>query len=304
MAPSDAMEIAGLRQRIAALERGGAQARLDPFRPEPQRPGLEGASALVGAAESCLPLGVPEVDERLGGGLMLGALHEASVRGPRGEGALMAFALAVAARAGRQLRRPVLVVQQDLAMLEAGTLYGPGLAERGLPEGSLILVRVRKAQDALLVMEEALKCAGLSAILGEVASPLPEALTATRRLALAAQAGGTLGLLLRPVRTVEPCAARTRWTLAPAPSRPDAYGGLGPPCLSAALVRNRKGPPGAWTLEVTAAGFRPAGPDGEARHDPRREPFPPSSRPVPRPALSGALAGAPAHGPAGTPSVA
>lgn len=294
MASSDAMEIAGLRQRIAALERGGAPARAT---------SLEGPSASSGEAAACLPLGVPAVDERLGGGLMLGALHEASVRGPRAEGALMAFALAVAARAGRHLRRPVLVVQQDLAMLEAGTLYGPGLAERGLPEGSLILVRVRKAQDALLVMEEALKCAGLSAILGEVASPLPEALTATRRLALAAQAGGTLGLLLRPVRTLEPCAARTRWTLAPAPSRPDAYGGLGPPCLSAALVRNRMGPPGAWTLELNATGFRLAGPDGEARHDPR-EPFPAASRPQIRPALSGALAGAPAHGPAGTASVA
>lgn len=300
MAPSDAMEIAGLRQRIAALERGGAQVHSGSNRPT----SLEGPPALAGDAAACLPLGVPEVDERLGGGLMLGALHEAGVRGPRGEGALMAFGLAVAARAGRHLRRPVLVVQQDLAMLEAGTLYGPGLAERGLPEGSLILVRVRKAQDALLVMEEALKCAGLSAILGEVASPLPEALTATRRLALAAQAGGTLGLLLRPVRTLDPCAARTRWTLAPAPSRPDAYGGLGPACLSAALVRNRMGPPGAWTLELNATGFRLAGPDGEARHDPR-EPVLAASRPLhPRPALSGALAGAPAHGPAGTASVA
>lgn len=291
MAPSDAMEIAGLRQRIAALERGGALTRPGSG-PSPSREGL-----CAPAGEACLPLGVPEVDACLGGGLTLGALHEASVRAPRGEGALMAFALAVAARAGRQLRRPVLVVQQDLAMLEAGTLYGPGLAERGLPEGSLILVRVRKAQDALLVMEEALKCAGLSAILGEVASPLPEALTATRRLALAAQAGGTLGLLLRPVRTTEPCAARTRWTLAPTPSRPDAYGGLGPPCLSAALVRNRLGPPGAWTLEIDATGFRLSGPEGEARHDLHREP-------LLRPALSGALAGAPAHGPPGTASVA
>ncbi|QTL04961.1 hypothetical protein J5J86_06530 [Aquabacter sp. L1I39] len=296
MAPSDAMEIAGLRQRIAALERGGALTRPGSG-PSPSREGL-----CAPAGEACLPLGVPEVDACLGGGLTLGALHEASVRAPRGEGALMAFALAVAARAGRQMRRPVLVVQQDLAMLEAGTLYGPGLAERGLPEGSLILVRVRKAQDALLVMEEALKCAGLSAILGEVASPLPEALTATRRLALAAQAGGTLGLLLRPVRSAEPCAARTRWTLAPAPSQPDAYGGLGPPCLSAALVRNRMGPPGAWTLEVNGAGFRLAGADGEARHDHPASVLP--REPVPRPALSGALAGAPAHGSAGTASVA
>ncbi|MEP9375782.1 hypothetical protein ABLE91_03630 [Aquabacter sp. CN5-332] len=269
-----AADIAGLRRRIAAIESGGGTAG------EP----LEDIGGW-------LPFGIPAVDGPLGGGLALGALHEASAKAPGTEGALTAFGLALAAQAAKAGRRPVLVVQQELAAFEAGGLYGPGLEEIGLPEGTLVLVRVRKVQDVLLVMEEALKCTGLSAVLGEVAAPLPEPLTATRRLSLAARAGGTLGLLLRQSRDPEPCAALTRWVIGHALSRPrDAYGGLGPACLSATLTRNRHGPPGQWTLALQGSAFSLAPPEG-LRHEPG-DPAPrdlraPLSQPVARPPLHG-----------------
>lgn len=203
-----------------------------------------------------LPLGLPHLDGVLGGGLALGALHEAAARGPGAEGALTGFALALAARAAFQLKRPVLMVQHELAELEAGSLYAPGLAELGLCGGALVLVRVRKAQDVLFAMEEGLKCGGLSAVLGEVGTAFPEALTATRRLSLAARAHPVLGLLLRQRPDAAACAALTRWVIAPAASTPrDSHGGLGQPTLEAALMRNRLGPLGRWTLCLAGPAF-------------------------------------------------
>ncbi|OYZ99152.1 MAG: hypothetical protein B7X99_09170 [Rhizobiales bacterium 17-65-6] len=228
MSPFGSAGLEGLRRRIAAIEAGGAG-----------RPA-------EGVGLRWMPLGLPALDQALGGGLAWESLHEVAGQAAGLEGTVTAFGLALAVRAARMRRRPVLVVQQDLAGLEGGRLYGPGLAEAGLPEGAVILVQVRRAEEALLVMEEGLKCTGLSVVMGEIASRLPDALTATRRLSLAAQAGGGLGLLLRPKPDPAPCAAQTRWRVAPAPGRPDAWGGLGQAGLAADLVRNRSGPPGRW----------------------------------------------------------
>ncbi|MFG1462618.1 hypothetical protein V5F77_06920 [Xanthobacter sp. DSM 24535] len=251
-----------------AAEPGQNAPRARPSAPQDEsRDGanVEDAPRTVLPLGAILPFGIPALDATLGGGLALGALHEAAALHPGAEGALTAFALTLAARAAFQLKRPVLMVQHELAELEAGSLYAPGLAELGLCGGALILVRVRKAQDVLFVMEEGLKCGGLSAVLGEVGTVFPEALTATRRLSLAARARPVLGLLLRQRPDGAACAALTRWTLAPAPSRPDdSHGGLGPQTVAAGLRRNRLGPLGSWTLALAGAGFRPVAPDVSA----------------------------------------
>ncbi|MFG1403297.1 ImuA family protein [Xanthobacter sediminis] len=202
------------------------------------------------------------MDEALGGGLLCGALHEAAGT-PGEEGALGAFVLGLAARAVARLRRPVLLVVQEMAEWEAGRLHGPGLAAFGLPPEALLLVRVRKPQDVLFVMEEGLRCAGLSAVLGEFLSPVPEALTATRRLSLAVRDSERLGLVWRHKADPAPCAALTRWRISALPSpAADGLGGLGAPRFSARLARNRFGPVGAWPLTFRAGLFRPA-PDGK-----------------------------------------
>lgn len=231
-----------------------------------------GASAWSSAAPALrLPFGVPDVDAALGGGLLCGALHEAA-GAPGEEGALSAFALGLAARAAARLGRPVLLARQEMAEWEAGRLYGPGLAAFGLPPEALLLVRVRKPQDVLFVMEEGLKCAGLSAVLGEFSAPVPEVLTATRRLALAARGSDRLGLMLRHKADPSPCAALTRWRLSALPSpAPDGLGGLGAPRFAARLTRNRFGPAGTWPLSFRDGLFWPApsraAPSGAARHE-------------------------------------
>ncbi|MFG1418777.1 DNA repair protein [Xanthobacter sp. V0B-10] len=217
------------------------------------------------------------MDEALGGGLLCGALHEAAGT-PGEEGALSAFVLGLAARAVARLRRPVLLVRQEMAEWEAGRLHGPGLAAFGLPPEALLLVRVRKPQDVLFVMEEGLRCAGLSAVLGEFLSPVPEALTATRRLSLAVRGSERLGLVWRHKADPAPCAALTRWRISALPSpAADGLGGLGAPRFSARLARNRFGPVGTWPLTFHAGLFLPApdgnagGEDGHERHDEHHE---------------------------------
>jgi protein ImuA len=74
-------------------------------------------------------------------------------------------------------------------------------------------------------------------------------LTMTRRLALAAQDGGGMGLILRHAGGIEPNAATTRWLIGSAPSTPDAFGGLGPAAFHLDLVKNRFGQVGQWRVE-------------------------------------------------------
>src|SRR6266404_4288141 len=130
------------------------------------------------AAPAPLALGLPAVDAALGGGL-------------------------VAARG-----RPVL-------WCPAGDdLYAPGLGGLGLDPGRVILVRAGRPADRLWAMEEGLRSPALAGVLGE----LPElGLTDGRRLQLAAEAGGTLGLVLRRggwrrgAVGERPSAASSRW---------------------------------------------------------------------------------------------
>src|SRR5258705_3377186 len=193
--------------------------------------------------EETLPLGLPPIDAALGGGLACAALHELAPAAPAHFGAAAGFALALAAlRIAGGKGSSALFIQTDFAALEAGALYGPGLDCLDLPMERLILLRVPRPVDVLWACEEAWKSRGVAIVIAE----LPEGgeaadFTATRRLTLAARAGGGLGLLLRhrplPIAT----AATTRWQVAAAPSTPDRFGGLGRTAFNLSLNRNRRG---------------------------------------------------------------
>ena len=219
MLPAEPME-----QHLSRLRRAIASEAL----PEETRP---------------LPLGVSDIDAALGGGLACAALHELSAA-PLHLGAAAGFALALAARSEKG--KQVLWIATDFGMLETGALYGPGLDLIGLETERLLIAHVAKPVDALFAMEEALKCRALSAVVAEINGETD--LTATRRLTLAAREGGALGLLLRHKPSRSPSAARTRWQVSGALSRPDEFGGLGRTAFTLSLLRNRRGPCGTWTL--------------------------------------------------------
>ena len=147
--------------------------------------------------------------------------------------------------------RGVLWIAEDLSLAESGAPYGPGLEQAGLAPERLITVAAARGRDVLWAMEEALRCRAVGLVIGELRARDIDAV-ATRRLALAAAAGNSLGLILRPAPDDAPCPAATRWIVGAARSLPLAHEsahGIGPPRLLARLVRNRRGHLGSWIVE-------------------------------------------------------
>jgi len=194
-----------------------------------------------------LSLGLPAIDAALRGGLARGAVHEFSAAGPVHLGATFGFALALAASAHRARQADdVLWIETSFATAETGRIYGPGLESLGLSLARMLIVRVPRPADVLWVMEEALGCRGIAAVIAAVTQD-PD-LTATRRLSLAVRDSGGLGFLVRQRMSPHPSAALTRWQIAAARSRPDAFGGFGRAAFDLSLTKNRHGPCGRWTI--------------------------------------------------------
>src|SRR5580704_16733854 len=149
----------------------------------------------AGVAGEKLPIGLAGIDNVLGGGLASGALHEIAAAREAEIATATSFALTLAAR---RTKRAVLWIAEDMAMAESGAPYGPGLDDLGLAPERLITVVAAKARDLLWVMEEALTCRSVGAVIGEIRSPARGVdLTATRRLSLAASRREGLACLLR-----------------------------------------------------------------------------------------------------------
>lgn len=147
--------------------------------------------------------------------------------------------------------------------------WPPGLARCGLPPERLILLRADRPEDALWAMEESLRCPAVGgALLAlDTGQETMLTLTATRRLQLAAEAGGGIGLLLRPESAARPgqSVALTRWRVTP-----DGDGVSGDPRWRLALLRARGARPGGpWCLRWNVAEARlvleAGGTDGQDR---------------------------------------
>jgi len=156
--------------------------------------------------------------------------------------------------------KPLLWVQERMAILESGRIHPPGL-----PSQSLVHVEARDARDALWAMEEGVRCAALSAVIGELwGDPRALDFTATRRLAMAAERSGVPCWLVRLGGTANLSGARMRWRIASAPS---LFNGLDPrapgrPAWDAELFRSRASPPGRWSIAHEADRFHLAAESG------------------------------------------
>ncbi|WP_420404050.1 ImuA family protein [Nisaea sp.] len=227
-------DLASLRARVRAIERGGAEA---------------GQSVRF-------PLGHGALDDHLDGGLAMGRIHElvGEARSELRDGSVFGFAAAMlvrllsapAARRGGQ----ILWCARDANMF-GGAPCGWGLKALGLDPERVLFVRARDEAERLWAMEEGLRCGGLVAVVAELgpARPGEAGRVAERRLQLAAEASGVTGILLRPLaNAVTTGVADSRWRIAAAPS-----GGSMLPSWSVSLERLRGGRPGAWQLLWTAA---------------------------------------------------
>lgn len=205
--------MSALREQVARIEYGGLAARKRPV----------------------LPLGLPQVDAVLPmGGLPFGAVHELS-----GTGALR-FGL-------------LLLARLDAAVLwcrtrqQGGQLpYGPALQQAGLATERLLFAFADRQQDLLWTMEEGLRTGAVGAVLSEPRETVD--LTVSRRLQLAAETGGSIGLVVddRPGRQrgpLAPSALYSRWRVAPAPTGKNEHA-----AWRLELLRCRGGARGDWRI--------------------------------------------------------
>jgi protein ImuA len=219
---------------------------------------LEGRSR---RAKSVLPFGIPEIDSRLpGGGLARGALHEVA---GGGNGAIdgAAAALFAAGIAGRTTGKTLWCIAKP-------DLFAPALAQAGLAADRVVYVEAGDDKAILACMEEGLRHGGLGAVVGEIAR-LP--MTASRRLQLAAEGTGSIGIALRRWRRQcdasdfgAPTAAMTRWRVSVLPSETLPVPGVGRHKWLVELIRAKAGESADIELEACDETGRLALPAGLA----------------------------------------
>ena len=212
-----------LRDRIRALEQGGRN------------------------TTGVLPFGVKDLDRHLpSGGLSLGAVHEIA---GGGEEAVDGAAAALFA-AGIAARRP----GQVLWCVTRPDLFAPALRQAGLGPDRVIYVEAGDEPSLLACFEEGLRHPGLAAVVAETARL---SLVASRRLQLAAEDSGGLGLAVRRWRRASEAAdfgqhtaSATRWRISPAPSSPLPVPGVGRARWFVELIRCRGAEAADFTLEA------------------------------------------------------
>ncbi|HLY90640.1 MAG TPA: ImuA family protein [Acetobacteraceae bacterium] len=222
MATVSAHVLEDLRVRVARIEQGDRSQR------------------------GTIPFGVPAIDRHLpGGGLALGSLHEVAGGGlgaVHGAAATL-FAAGILARLSGSV----------LWCLKDRDLFAPALAGAGLHPDRVIYAEGSDEKMVLACLEEGLRHPGLAGVIGEVSNLT---MTASRRLHLAAETSGVLGLVVRRWRTAaaavdfgQPTAAVTRWRVSALPSSPLPVPGVGRPRWMVELIRARAGQSAEWELE-------------------------------------------------------
>src|SRR5258706_1647799 len=229
--------VAALRERIRCLE-GGARHR-----------------------RAVLPFGIKAIDERLPeGGLALGALHEVAGGGTGAvDGAVAAlFAAGIAARTKGKILW--CVTRQDL--------FAPALAQAGLAPDRVIYVEAGDEKTVLACFEEGLRHGGLGTVVAEVARL---SMTASRRLQLAAETSGAIGVAIRRWRRQteaadfgQPTASVTRWRVTALPATALPVSGVGRARWQVELIRCRAGESADFEVEACDAKGRLALPSDMA----------------------------------------
>jgi protein ImuA len=138
-------------------------------------------------------------------------------------------------------------------------LFAPALKVFGVEPHQVIFISLLKDKDALWVMEEALKCNGLVAVICELQEM---DFKQSRRLQLAVEKSRVTGFVLRNATAkLGSTACAARWRIKPLPSM-DLYGlpGLGLVRWQVELLKVRNGHTGSWVLEWNENRFQPVEP--------------------------------------------
>ena len=208
---------------------------------------LEGLSALP--REAARGLGLDFMNEAFPQcSFPLGAVHELISEGPEAGASTAGFTNGILTGLLKNGGAAVWIGNNP-------TIFPPALKGFGFNPGQLIFIDLKKEKDQLWAMEEALKCAALSAVIGEI----PElSFTHSRRFQLAVEQSKTTGFILRNnPRALTPNACIARWKIKPRPSlTEDGLPGIGHPTWEIDLQKIRNGRPQSWIVEFNNGEFR------------------------------------------------
>ncbi|MCZ4223446.1 ImuA family protein [Pedobacter rhodius] len=208
---------------------------------EGYRPPLAGMHALIGLGplETAFPNGI----------FPIAAVHE------------FVCSSAEQAAAGGGLVTGILslLMQQDRICVWIGKtkpLFAPAMTVFGVAPHRVVFISLTKDEEALWVMEEALKCSGLAAVVCEV-----QALNfkQSQRLQLTVEQSRVTCFVLRNATAkLRSTACTARWQVKPVPSADlDGLPGLGFFRWQVDLLKVRNGKPGSWLLEWNNGRFMP-----------------------------------------------
>lgn len=135
-------------------------------------------------------------------------------------------------------------------------IFPPALKLFGLSPERVFFIEVEKEKDIGWVMEQALQCGKIAAVVGEMAGL---GFTTSRRFQLAVEHSRVTAFVLHAVRGKPPVTASyTRWKISPLASDfIDGLPGVGFPRWSVDLLKVRNGWPGNWQVEFVAGRVRP-----------------------------------------------
>jgi protein ImuA len=135
------------------------------------------------------------------------------------------------------------------------TLFPPALKFFDIDPEKIIFIDLRREKDVMWAMEEALKCDGLVAVVGEIQELN---FTASRRFQLAVEQSRVTGFILRHnPRNLNITACVTRWKITHLPTiLADEMPGVGFCRWNVELLKARNGKPGLWQIEWIGKRFR------------------------------------------------
>ncbi len=136
------------------------------------------------------------------------------------------------------------------------SVFPPALKNFGVAPDRIVFIDLPRERDILWVMEEALKCSSLAAVVAEIGDL---SFTESRRLQLVVEKSKVTGFLLRKnTKKLSTTACVARWKITPLPTElEEGMPGLGFPRWNVELLKVRNGNPGSWTIEWCAGKFVP-----------------------------------------------
>ena len=178
----------------------------------------------------------------------LGAVHELIADGAEDATATFGFIAGILASIMRSSGAAIWICASQY-------VFPPALKSFGIRPDNIIFIYLKKEKEILWAMEEALKCKGLSAVIGEVQDL---SFTASRRLQLAIEQSQVTGFIVRRnPHNLNTNACLTRWKITSLPGElPAGMPGVGFPRWNVELLKVRNGRPGSWQIEFAAGRLR------------------------------------------------